>query len=140
MPKNDDQRYVPTREDVWMAVGLTDPNPFSGPDDPDPFNISQRPWTEESITTRIARNRGLFDHGKGSVQVGRLLRRDLLRALLDEMVGEGSLIGLPRREWAAMGREDPSRASDILYAHPVLVKMWAEIDHLADELKRSSDR
>lgn len=39
-----------------------------------------------------------------------------------------------------MGRELPSTVRDILYAHPVLVKMWAEIDHLRAKLEHLSDR
>jgi hypothetical protein len=121
-----DPRYKPTREDVWIAVGLPDPNPRSGPADPDPFNMSQHPSTEFEIASRIARIRTLPPHS--SNEVGRVLQRNRLRELLDEMVTEGMLVGLPRSEWAAMRREPKSRAKDTLYAHPVLVKLWTEMD------------
>lgn len=128
-----DHRYVATRRDVWAAVGVPDPNPLSGPEDPDPFNVSLAPWTEFLIASRICELHQLPEPGG---QVGRAIRRDLLKELLDEMVAEGSLVGRPRHEWAALGREPKSRASDILYAHPVLAKMWAEVDALRAELKR----
>lgn len=115
--QHSDRRYEATREDVLAAVG-----PVS---EPDPFGHNQRPWTEFLLTSRIAETHGLpRPHG----HLGRAVKRNKLQELLTEMVADGSIIGRPRKEWAAMGREYPSRATDIMYAHPDLAAAWAEAD------------
>jgi hypothetical protein len=138
MPWNQhsDSRYEATRGDVLAAVGPVLPNPLSGPDNPDPFGHDERPLTEFLIACEITKiNRIPWPNG----QVGRAIRRDKLRELLTEMVADGTIIGRPRKEWAAMGRESPSRASDILYAHPALAHRWEQERSVPRETKEDHD-
>lgn len=133
MPRNkhSDQRYEATRADVLYAVGPVEPNPYSGPGNPDPFGINQHPWTEFLIAGRIADFHRL---PRPLGHVGRALKRNKLKELLSEMVTDGFIIGRPRFEWAAMGREKPSRAADILYAHPVLAEKWQQAADVPREI------
>jgi len=123
--EHSDQRYEATREDVLAAVGPQPPNPYAPPDNPDPFGVNETPWTDFEVAERIAELRGLslpLGH------VGRALKRNRLRELLAEMVADGSVVGRPRTEWAAVGRERPTRMADILYALPSEVERWERED------------
>lgn len=126
MPRNEhsDQRYEAARKDVLYAVGPVEPNPFGGPDNPDPFGHNQSPWPVEMIACRITEHHGLRHDIN---RPGQVLKMNRLRELLAEMAAEGSIVGRPRKEWAAVGRESPSRSSDILYAHPLLVAEWFDV-------------
>ncbi|MFD3923058.1 hypothetical protein [Streptomyces sp. NPDC058595] len=138
-PRNEhsDLRYEATRQDVLMAVSPQPPNPRSGPDDPDPFGVNEAPLTEFLIAERIATARAL---GRPLGHVGRALKRNRLRELLAAMEADGSLVGLPRNEWAAMGRERPTRARDVLYALPSEVERWKREDQSARMKEEGSGR
>lgn len=107
MPRTD-QRYEATREDVLAALAISfDPA------------LNQRPRTEFTIATTIAEYRASFP---GSV--GRQIKRGPLVELLARMTEEGLVIALPRKQWAALGREHPSRTTDLLYATPAHLHLW----------------
>ncbi len=117
------RRYQPTRGDVLRAVGPVPPHPDTAPDDPDPFGHNERPWTVFLIACRITRHHAL-SHPVN--RPGEALRMDRLRELLIGMAADGSIVGRTRREWAAMRREPPSRASDVLYASVEHAAAWDE--------------
>lgn len=127
MPRSEhsDTRYEPTREDVLEALQPQPPNPLTGPDNPDPFGVNESPLTEYLISGRIAARQGL---GWPRGQLGWALKRGVVRELLEDLTGSGAVVGLPRYEWAAQGRERPSRAMDTLYALPEQVARWRNED------------
>ncbi|MFE2934848.1 hypothetical protein [Streptomyces sp. NPDC059278] len=108
-----DNRYEATVSDVVWALRARAP---------DPFGHNQRPKTDFEIAGMVAYDRGLVG------ALGYVLKRNRLLELLAEMAERGVLVGRPRCEWAAMGREAPSRAKDPLYTTPELAEAWAAAD------------
>lgn len=108
-----DNRYEATVADVMWALRARVP---------DPWGHNQRPKTDFEIASMIADDRGLVG------TLGRVLKRNKLLELLAEMAERGVLVGRPTCEWAAMGREAPSRSKDPLYTTPEHAKAWAAVD------------
>lgn len=117
-------RYEPTRGDVLAAVGPQPPNPFTGPDDPDPFGVNELPWGEFHIALRIAQRHGL---PLPRLQVGRAVRMDTLRGLLAEMTVDGSIAGRTVKEWAELGR-GRGRSGAMEYTSVETAARWAQDD------------
>jgi len=130
------QRYEATFEDVLRAVGPVPPHPDTGPDNPDPFGHNECPYTDYIIALKIAADHGLWFEGD---KVGHALKLNRLRELLAQMVTDGDLVGRTRKEWASIGREPPSRAQDILYANPSLVRRWEREANVPRETKEDHE-
>ncbi|MEV6399972.1 hypothetical protein AB0M39_35160 [Streptomyces sp. NPDC051907] len=115
-----DLPYRPTRDDVLAAVGPREPNPYTGPDNPDPFGVNEVPWSEHLIAHRIAdRYRLPLPNG----HVGRAVHLGTLRELLAEMTAYGVIVGRPRAEWTALGREQ-GRAKHMEYTSVETAQRW----------------
>lgn len=105
-----DPRYKPTPQDVLDALT---------PKERDPFGINNEPHTEFTIATTIKENRKL---GQGAL--GKVLQRNTLSSLLEEMAVQGRLVRKTTAKWAALLEWAPTRSTIPLYTTPERAEAW----------------